>query len=123
MDSTCWLPLSSPEEVERLLEKSHAEPAAVFKHSPHCGISHRVWSEIHAFYFPAYPLKPYLIDVIAQPEVARVLAHRLGVKHQSPQLLILSKGKCLFHRSHFGIEANRLGNQLGRVLQTGTFGE
>ena len=54
----------------------------------------------------------YYLDVIAFRELSRMAAEKLDVSHQSPQLLMIKNGKCVYHASHLFISLNAAVNSL-----------
>jgi bacillithiol system protein YtxJ len=75
----------------------------LFKHSPACPVSAAAREEYEAFRirFPAQATA--FVDVIADRAVARGLAERCGVRHQSPQAILFVSGKPAWHASHEAI--------------------
>ena len=48
-------------------------------------------------------ITPYYLDLIAFRSVSNRVAERFGVPHESPQVLLMQKGKVTYHESHYGI--------------------
>jgi bacillithiol system protein YtxJ len=74
--------------------------AVVFKHSTRCGISSSALIEVRQFAVEHPEIPVFLLDVIADRALARRVAARLGVRHESPQALVLGRGRVLWHGSH-----------------------
>jgi len=60
---------------------------------------------------PAIPV--YLVDVIAQRPLSREIAARLGIRHESPQVIVLRNGAVAWHGSHSDVSAEALAAQVG----------
>ncbi|MFM1898099.1 MAG: hypothetical protein RL577_339 [Bacteroidota bacterium] len=45
----------------------------------------------------------YYLDLIAHRDLSSSIADRTGVRHESPQVLIIDKGECCYHASHMEI--------------------
>lgn len=102
-------PITSESAFDALLV---APLAILFKHSPICSVSHSVEREVQRF-LQAHPQAPvHQVDVIAQRALSRGIADRVGVRHESPQVLVLRNGKVTWHASHFDITAAALAEQL-----------
>jgi bacillithiol system protein YtxJ len=87
--------------------RTHAR-VLLFKHSPVCPISAAARAEYERF-LAAHPAVPALfVDVIADRAVARGLAERCGVAHQSPQAIVFAAGVPVWHQSHGAITATAL---------------
>lgn len=50
---------------------------------------------------PSIPV--YFLDILSYREVSNMIAEKLGIEHQSPQLLVIKDGKCVFESTHTGI--------------------
>ena len=97
------------------LEAALTEPVAVlFKHSTRCGISSSALSEMEqlAGRHPGIPV--YLVDVIADRRVASQVASATGVRHQSPQVIVVESGVASWSTSHFRVSCKRVEDALGR---------
>ncbi len=49
-------------------------------------------------------VKSYFLDLIPYREVSNRIAEEFDVEHESPQVLIIEKGKSIYNRSHMGID-------------------
>ena len=50
----------------------------------------------------------YRVDVRAQRPLSQDLAAHFGVRHESPQILIIEDGKVVWHASHRAVSADRV---------------
>ena len=100
-----------------------APPALVFKRSPTCPISHRAEEAYERFAAsPAAgtPLRLYRVDVIAARPASQRIAADTGVKHESPQALLLGPGrKVLWHASHDAIDEQALAKAVAQPEGSG----
>ena len=93
------------EELEGVL----AEPLAVlYKHSPLCGLSTIAVGEVRTFLEVSPDTPVYLVDVIRDRSLAREVERRLGIRHESPQAIVLRKGAPVWNASHRGVTADAL---------------
>ena len=99
--------------LEAAIAESRNRPVVLFKHSRTCGISCEAFDELHAHMAESGADVGYkLITVQTHRTVADEVATRLGVRHESPQAIVLREGGVVWHGSHFTITAQ----QLRRVL-------
>lgn len=98
-----------PVKDERELERAFGEPwALVFKHSTRCPVSTAAHREVAEFR-RRYPEAPvYVVLVVEQRPISNAVAARTGVRHESPQAIVLSAGKVLWADSHEGVTAEAL---------------
>lgn len=85
----------------------------LFKHSTRCGASLRALREVSRYEETDGSAPVFLVDVIEERELSRTIADRLGIPHQSPQVILLSDGAPVWHASHGGISTDALGQQDG----------
>lgn len=100
--------LTEPGELDALL--ASGRPVWLFKHSLTCGISARAWRQFEAFAAGRPEAGAFFakIEVQRARELSREVARRTGVRHQSPQVLLLSGGAVAWHESHWRISARAL---------------
>jgi len=101
--------LDSIEKLEGMIHESFNLPQILFKHSSRCGLSSMALSRMQAY---KQRDQVYLVDVIGYRAVSNQIADTFGVMHQSPQLLIIQSGQCVYHTSHMEITASAVENQL-----------
>lgn len=93
--------VTNVESVDRLLEESQVSPVLLFKHSTTCPISsaaHREMSRVKA---------PISLIVVQQARpVSREIEAKTGVRHESPQAIILRGGRAVWSASHYDITAD-----------------
>lgn len=56
-------------------------------------------------------LPVYYLDLVRHRGLSDEIAQRTGVVHQSPQLLWLRKGNCIYHASHHNIDPEKISRQ------------
>jgi bacillithiol system protein YtxJ len=99
-------PVTSLEALESLLESG--ETALVFKHSTRCPISARALLEVKRFTSARPDVPVYLLKVIEDRPVSLRLAERIGVRHESPQAILLRGGRAVWHGSHDRVTVDEL---------------
>jgi bacillithiol system protein YtxJ len=83
-------------------------PVAIYKHSTQCGICDAAIEEVQAFEAKHSEATVYYLDLLAHRDVSNAIAQRLGVRHESPQLLVLKDGKPVAVLNHRAIRADAL---------------
>lgn len=91
----------------------------VFKWSPLCSISRAVEGVFERFAagLPAREAERLCsVNVVDSREVSRQIARDTGVRHESPQVLVLGPGgEVLWHASHHSIDGASLAAAAGRA--------
>jgi bacillithiol system protein YtxJ len=104
-----WIELSDLEQVDQIIQQSLSKPQLIFKHSTRCSISSMVKDRLERqwkAYLDEFPV--YYLDLIRYRSVSNFLSDTFGVIHESPQLLIIKDGKCLFDCSHSDISVSAI---------------
>ena len=86
--------------LENLLTDSSRKPVIVFKHSNACSISARAYREMEQLD------EVNILEVQTAREISRELANLTGVRHETPQVIILRDGKAVWNASHFDVKAD-----------------
>ncbi|RQO30637.1 bacillithiol system redox-active protein YtxJ [Taibaiella sp. KBW10] len=102
-----WKPLTNIQELDLIEEQSKTQPQLIFKHSTQCNISADAEEELNKGSVDAYYL-----DLLAHRNISDEIARRYGVTHQSPQVLIIANGACVYHESHWRIKTPKVLEQL-----------
>lgn len=100
-----WNQLQSVEQLNLINSESQTQPILLFKHSTRCSISSTALSRLERKWqdSDSQKLKPYYLDLLQHREVSNAIANNYGVEHQSPQVLVISKGKCVYSATHLEI--------------------
>jgi len=105
--------ITSGLDIEKLKEASHGKPVLVFKHSTTCPISStaldrvkRNWSDLEG------KLDFYYLDLLKNRSISAAIAEEFGIQHESPQVLLIKNGECVYDASHFGIRSGEIVSNL-----------
>ena len=80
------------------------EKALVFKNSTYCSISKNAIREFEKFVETIKDtFKVYIVDVNKNRDFSKEIAERTQIKHESPQIILLEKGKVKWNASHWNI--------------------
>jgi bacillithiol system protein YtxJ len=103
-------PLHDVDALELAIAESQQRPVLLFKHSRYCGVSCEALDELQAHIGGqsregvAYKV----ITVQTHRNVSDAVAKRLGIRHETPQAILLRDGKAVWNASHFRITASQL---------------
>lgn len=103
--------ITRDDELDALFERSHEVPVLLFKHSLTCPVSSRAHGELTTFVESRSGddgVEFALIEVQNARPVSNAVAERTGVRHESPQALLLRNGEVHWHASHFRIRRDAL---------------
>jgi bacillithiol system protein YtxJ len=80
-----------------------AERFLLFKHSPTCPVSAAAFEQYRRWAGHHPELESGWIEVVAERPLARAVAERTGVRHESPQAILLEGGRPRWSASHAAI--------------------
>ena len=108
-------PLSDLDALEAAIAESLDRPVLLFKHSRTCGISCEALDELQSHLERCSRNVAYkMITVQSHRGVSDSAARRLGVRHETPQAILLREGRPVWNASHFRITAVELEQALQR---------
>lgn len=96
--------IDTPTALDAAFDASHHQPVLLFKHSLICPISTAAWLrfENYARLHPS-DARYLLVEIQNARPLSNEIAARTGVRHESPQALLLRGGTVVWHASHGGI--------------------
>ena len=103
-----WNPLTEIEQLEKIDQESENNLVMVLKHSTTCSISSMALSRLERKWADSdsEKIKPYYLDLLQYRSLSNEIEKRYGIEHQSPQVLILKNGKCIFSETHSAIRVD-----------------
>jgi bacillithiol system protein YtxJ len=108
-----WNTLDNLNQIEAIKERSQTVPCLLFKHSTRCEISsiakfrlEQQWENLDN------TVEPYYLDLIAHRNISGFLAETFNVHHESPQILLIHQGECIFDASHLDISVEEINEVL-----------
>lgn len=105
--SANFITLDSTERLEELFAESHEKPVVIFKHSTTCPISSGVYQEVSRVDGDIN-----LIVMQSARDVSNAVASKTGIRHESPQAIILKNGAPVYHASHFDVTAEDIKGEI-----------
>ncbi len=96
-----WNTLETEAQLNHLVELSFSKPQAIFKHSTRCNISSVIKSRLDRKTVEAIDF--YYLDLITYRQLSNLIGEKFDVHHESPQILLIKNGECVFDESHSSI--------------------
>jgi len=100
-----WKPLQSLEDLDAAVAASFNQPMVLFKHSTRCAVSSMAKRSFEALWDASSGAESYLVDLLKFRSVSDAIAKQFDVRHESPQMIVVSRGVVQFHASHSAITA------------------
>jgi len=106
--------ISDLDMLEAAIAESLDRPVLLFKHSRTCGISCEALDELRAHLATRRTADAgyKMITVQSHRSVSDSVATRLGIRHETPQAILLRHGRPVWSASHFRITAAEIDRHL-----------
>jgi bacillithiol system protein YtxJ len=106
-----WIPLTNLEQLNGIGDAEGY--SVIFKHSTRCSVSMMAKKRFeHDWDAIPESTSVYFLDLISNREVSNAIAQKFSVHHESPQLLLIKNGECIYETSHGEISAEDLAEQI-----------
>jgi bacillithiol system protein YtxJ len=101
--------ISDLDMLEAAIAESLERPVLLFKHSRTCGISCEALDELETHVAESGAKAAYkVITVQSHRRLSDTAAERFGIRHETPQAILLRDGRAVWNASHFRITAQEL---------------
>ena len=109
-----WKELTDENQLEQIKTISSTTPQLIFKHSTRCSISSMAKSRLERSKMPP-GIDFYYLDLLRYRNISAKLATDFNVYHESPQVLLIKNGECIYDESHSGISMNEIEEQAFKI--------
>ena len=106
-----WIELKSNSQIKEIVEKSKAKPQVIFKHSTRCSISAMAKGRLERGLAPGNA-DFYFLDLINYRNISNQVSSEFDVSHESPQILVIRNGECVYDESHGSITMDEIKEQV-----------
>ena len=103
-----------------MLAESGTRPLLLFKHSLSCGTSYEALDElIDHLNDERLPARYAMITVQTHRDLSTAVAKRLGVRHETPQALLIRDGRVVWSASHIRVTGGALESAIKSAVRGG----
>jgi len=113
--------VETSDDLDALFRESGRRPVFLFKHSTRCGSSAAAWRDFESFVssHEAEDAAWAFVEIPAQRELSEEIGRRTGIRHESPQVLLLRDGRAAWHASRWRISVATLERALAPDVADG----
>lgn len=97
-----WIALTEEQQLEVIKEQSTKQSIVIFKHSVRCSTSIMIKNRLERQELPE-GISFYYLDLIRYRDISNKIAADFAVYHESPQVLVIKNGECIYDESHMAI--------------------
>ena len=105
-----WIIINNIGQLEEIRERSYSKPQVIFKHSIRCSISSVAKSRLEKSFAPQN-VDFYYLDLVNYRPISNAIAEKFDVFHESPQVLLIKNGKCVYDESHLSISMDDISKE------------
>ena len=102
-----WQALTQHSQLQDIIHISQQPDShravVIFKHSTRCSISSMALNRFEMKWKDDPSVPVYYLDLLQYRDISNEIAKLFGVEHQSPQVLVIKNGTCIYHASHTAI--------------------
>ena len=106
-----WISLTDIAQLDSITKNSFVTPQVIFKHSTRCSISSMALNRLEREEAPTNT-DFYYLDLIKHRDISNAIADKFNVYHESPQILVIKNGECIYDESHQGINMGEITDQV-----------
>jgi len=103
-----WSLLSDENLLQDLVKLSFSEKVLIFKHSTRCSISAMSKNRLESVGKDSKIRNCFLLDILNYRQISSRVESDFKVIHESPQVLIIQNGECIYNASHNEISWDRI---------------
>jgi bacillithiol system protein YtxJ len=113
-DKLSWQYIQGAEEIINIKNGLTEQTVLFFKHSHRCGLSELILDDLEKDWRRSpQEVRLIFVDVWQQRAIANLIAEEFGIKHHSPQAILVRKGKVIYQQSHGRIKVVDIEKALG----------
>ena len=106
-----WINLTNEEQLQQIKLNSNTKTQVIFKNSTRCSISSVAKNRLERSSQPG-DIDFYFLDLIQNRPISNKIAEDFKVYHESPQILLIKNGECIYDESHSGIDMQEIIEQV-----------
>ena len=110
---TPWNNIEKVQDIDNLIKCSYQKPQLIFKHSTRCSISAMALQRFERNWdVKNQEIDLNFLDLLAIRPISSHVANVFEVEHESPQVLLIINGRCIYHTSHNDISVTGITQNL-----------
>ncbi len=112
-----WVQLTDIEQLSAINQESKNQTVLIFKHSTSCSTSATALARLERKWNldELSEIKTYFLNLLRYRSLSNAIADAYQVEHESPQVLLIQDGQCVYHESHWGISYDEIKEQLVQI--------
>lgn len=106
--------LNQINQLDEIDSQSQSKLQVIFKHSTRCSTSLMAKRILSGELDDEKEnlVDVYYLDLLSYRVIAQNISSRYNIQHESPQMLVIKNGKCIYHASHSDVSLDKAIQQL-----------
>ncbi len=111
-----WISLTDLSQLKHIQLESFSKTQCIFKHSTRCSISSMAYERLNQnIELLSNRADFYYLDLLKHRDISNAVQELFSVAHESPQILVIHQGECIFEESHLGIQPKEIMEQISNI--------
>lgn len=103
--------LQSEAQLQKIAEANSS--TIIFKHNTTCPISKSIKQKLEQDQGKLLAgTTVFILDLISHRQISNAIADKFDIPHQSPQILVIKDGKCIYDEALYNISAEEVAQAL-----------
>ena len=102
-----WNNIIAIDQLDTITAASFNKPQIILKHSTTCSISKMALARLERSIAPN-DIDFNFLDLLNYRPISQAIAEKFKVVHESPQILLIKNGECVYEESHGGIQMEEI---------------
>jgi len=94
-----WIHLTDEDQLQKIVVRSQEKPQVIFKYSSCCAASETIFEGLQKRHCPQQ-VDFHFLDLTGHADISQKVSSMFHVCDQSPQVLIIKDGECIYSDSH-----------------------
>src|SRR5258705_12948715 len=102
-----WIHLTDEDQLQKIIVRSQEKPQVIFKYSSECHLSEIIFQRLQKNCCPEH-IDFHFLDLTIYKNISEKVSETFHIPHQSPQILLIKEGECIFEDSHAEISLEEI---------------
>lgn len=109
-ESIHWNNITKQKNIDTIIKNSYSKPQLIYKHSTKCSLNAKILGQLQNDWKKEYAdkIEPNYLDLLSYKKISSQIASTFDVVHESPQVLVIKNGKCVYTVSHTKISLSNI---------------
>lgn len=104
-----WKEVTELKAIATIYDASLTRPQLIFKHSTRCSISRAAYQRLaEGLEELEKQADVHYLDLLNHRNISDEIAEKTGIRHESPQIILIADGKAVYAATHSAIQVEEI---------------